>query len=558
MPLLMPVVLSALLFCIGVYGVLARRNAILVLMAVELMLNAVNINLVAFDVWLRDELLRGPGLHAVRHHHRRRRDRARPGDRAARLPQPRDHRSSTSCTSWHDAPPEEPVRVTPVDVALLAPCRSPPSSALLGGRQWPRLVVPVGDRRHDRGVGRDRRRWSLPRGRRSRASGESSWVERAQLGSVPTGVVDLGLDLRVDGFAALRGAGGHAWSRWPCRSTRRRTCKGDPRYSAYAALVSLFTAAMLLVVFADDLIVLLVGWEVMGVCSYFLIGHHWEQPRRPGRCGQGVPRHPARRRRLPVRHLRRSATDGRVVQHHRACSTHGLLRADGDDRDPAAALRRGRQVGAVPAAHLAAGRDGRPDADQRADPRGDDGGGRHLPGRPAATTCSCVAPTTLARDGGDRLHHDARRGARRAGPGRHQAGAGLLDGEPARLHARPALAVGSAAAARLPPADPRRVQGAAVPRGRLGHPRRRHQPDAGHGRAAPADAGHLRDDDGRAGGAGRGAAVRRLLLQGGGARGGRGDRAARGTGRRPGPAGWCSSSACSRSRSPRRTSPGCG
>ncbi len=59
MPLLMPVVLSSLLFCIGVYGVLGRRNAILVLMSVELMLNAVNINLVAFDVWLRDELLAG-------------------------------------------------------------------------------------------------------------------------------------------------------------------------------------------------------------------------------------------------------------------------------------------------------------------------------------------------------------------------------------------------------------------------------------------------------------------------------------------------------------------
>ena len=38
---------------------LARRNAILVLMSVELMLNAVNLNLVAFDVWLRDELLAG-------------------------------------------------------------------------------------------------------------------------------------------------------------------------------------------------------------------------------------------------------------------------------------------------------------------------------------------------------------------------------------------------------------------------------------------------------------------------------------------------------------------
>ncbi|MGQ0434298.1 MAG: NADH-quinone oxidoreductase subunit NuoK [Microthrixaceae bacterium] len=40
--------LGAVLFCIGVYGVLARRNAVLVLMSIELILNAVNINLVAF------------------------------------------------------------------------------------------------------------------------------------------------------------------------------------------------------------------------------------------------------------------------------------------------------------------------------------------------------------------------------------------------------------------------------------------------------------------------------------------------------------------------------
>jgi NADH-quinone oxidoreductase subunit K len=52
MHLAYPAVLSALLFCAGLYGVLARRNAILVLMSVELMLNAVNLNLVAFDVWL--------------------------------------------------------------------------------------------------------------------------------------------------------------------------------------------------------------------------------------------------------------------------------------------------------------------------------------------------------------------------------------------------------------------------------------------------------------------------------------------------------------------------
>jgi len=40
--------LSAALFCIGVYGVLVRKNGILVLMSIEIILNAVNINLVAF------------------------------------------------------------------------------------------------------------------------------------------------------------------------------------------------------------------------------------------------------------------------------------------------------------------------------------------------------------------------------------------------------------------------------------------------------------------------------------------------------------------------------
>jgi NADH-quinone oxidoreductase subunit K len=62
MHLAYPAVLASLLFCVGVYGVLARRNAILVLMSVELMLNAVNLNLVAFDVWLRDSLHAGQAL----------------------------------------------------------------------------------------------------------------------------------------------------------------------------------------------------------------------------------------------------------------------------------------------------------------------------------------------------------------------------------------------------------------------------------------------------------------------------------------------------------------
>ncbi|GAB3507900.1 NADH-quinone oxidoreductase subunit 5 family protein [Phytohabitans suffuscus] len=56
---------------------------------------------------------------------------------------------------------------------------------------------------------------------------------------------------------------------------------GDERYPPYAAQISLFTAAMLLVVVAGDLIMLLVGWEVMGICSYLLIGHNRHLPEAP-------------------------------------------------------------------------------------------------------------------------------------------------------------------------------------------------------------------------------------------------------------------------------------
>jgi len=56
----------------------------------------------------------------------------------------------------------------------------------------------------------------------------------------------------------------------------------DARYPAYAAEVSLFTAAMLVVTLSGDLLALLVGWEVMGLCSYLLIGHYRDLPEAPG------------------------------------------------------------------------------------------------------------------------------------------------------------------------------------------------------------------------------------------------------------------------------------
>ena len=52
-------VLGALLFSIGIYGVLVRRNAVLVLLSIELMLTAVNINLVAFGSYIQDSLVAG-------------------------------------------------------------------------------------------------------------------------------------------------------------------------------------------------------------------------------------------------------------------------------------------------------------------------------------------------------------------------------------------------------------------------------------------------------------------------------------------------------------------
>src|SRR5438552_6045891 len=53
--------------------------------------------------------------------------------------------------------------------------------------------------------------------------------------------------------------------------------KDDVRYTWYFACLSLFTGSMLNLVIANDLIQLLVGWELVGICSYILVGHWWEE-----------------------------------------------------------------------------------------------------------------------------------------------------------------------------------------------------------------------------------------------------------------------------------------
>jgi NADH-quinone oxidoreductase subunit L len=53
--------------------------------------------------------------------------------------------------------------------------------------------------------------------------------------------------------------------------------EGDRRFTHYFALLNLFTASMLLLVVADNTLELLVGWELVGLCSFVLIGHWWEE-----------------------------------------------------------------------------------------------------------------------------------------------------------------------------------------------------------------------------------------------------------------------------------------
>ncbi|GJF29860.1 NADH dehydrogenase [Kitasatospora sp. NE20-6] len=91
----------------------------------------------------------------------------------------------------------------------------------------------------------------------------------------PTGGPGIALSVHLDGYSSLISVlVGLVATCVQVYSTAY--LKDDPRYPSYAALVSLFTAAMFLVVYSGDLIILLVGWEIMGICSYFLIGHHWE------------------------------------------------------------------------------------------------------------------------------------------------------------------------------------------------------------------------------------------------------------------------------------------
>ncbi|HWM17573.1 MAG TPA: NADH-quinone oxidoreductase subunit L, partial [Microbacterium sp.] len=88
--------------------------------------------------------------------------------------------------------------------------------------------------------------------------------------------VNLGVGIQIDGLAVMMmfvvttiSLLVHVYS--------TEYMRNDRRYTYFFAALSLFTASMLLLVVADNTLQLLVGWELVGLCSFMLIGHWWEE-----------------------------------------------------------------------------------------------------------------------------------------------------------------------------------------------------------------------------------------------------------------------------------------
>ncbi|GAA3443706.1 NADH-quinone oxidoreductase subunit L [Planomonospora venezuelensis] len=107
------------------------------------------------------------------------------------------------------------------------------------------------------------------------AGGGTPGAVTGTLTVIDTGSVPISLGLLVDGLAATIGVLVTLVA-LAVQTYSVGYLHGDRRYPSYSAFISLFTSAMLLVVYAADLLVLYVGWEIMGLCSYLLIGHWWE------------------------------------------------------------------------------------------------------------------------------------------------------------------------------------------------------------------------------------------------------------------------------------------
>src|SRR5579884_293703 len=287
--------------------------------------------------------------------------------------------------------------------------------------------------------------------------------------------------------------------------------EGDPRYSRFFAYFSLFQFSMLFLVLADNFLFIYVAWELVGLCSYLLIGFWFERP-------------PAARAALKAFITTRVGDFAMMIGILLLFLRVGSLRFD----DVFRAVGAGALAGpALTAAALlvfggAVGKSAQvplhvwlPDAGERPHPRRDHGRGRGLPRGPGLPALLPHGRARSPHRGGLRGRcHRPRRGHHGGRGGRHQEGPRLFDDEPAGLHDAGAGHPGLQRRD-VPPHHPRVLQGPPLPRGRERHPRGGHQRPQAHGRARPGDARDLLDLPYGHPGAHRDPPLRGIFQQGG-------------------------------------------
>ena len=400
------VALSALLFVLGALGALTRRNLIVILMSIELMLNAVNLALVAFSrqwgdlaghVFVLMVIVVAAAEVAVGPRHR---DRAVPQPRVGE----RRRREPAQMVEAHAYPLLRWIVLLP----LLA--------AAVHGVSLALLRRPLGARGHDRALRAARR----PRpsciafvalleliaaaGRASACSTDMlfTWIGAGSFSADAAFLFDplsAVMTLVVTGVGSLI----HVYSVGYMDDDHRED-RGFQRFFCY---LNLFLFSMLVLVLGDNLVLMFLGWEGVGLCSYLLIGF-WYSDRWNAYCGSKafivnrigdfgfllgiflLVLVAGRRWTPPTVNFRELAAALPRIAEQTVTLPGWLgflpgapdLEAHHADRALLLPRRRG-QVGADPALRLAARRDGRPDAGLGADPRRHHGDGRRLHGLPA-------------------------------------------------------------------------------------------------------------------------------------------------------------------------------
>ncbi len=160
--------------------------------------------------------------------------------------------------------------------------------------------------------------------------------------------------------------------------------RGDRRYTHFFASITLFSAGMLTMVLAENMVQLILGWEIMGLCSFLLIGHWWEEEANARAAVKAF---------LTVRVGDIGMLVGTAIMFG-ASGTFTIAGLHEWANDPSTGHtvllwcrggpvhRRHRQERPVPSAHVAARRHGRPHTGQLVVALVDDGGRRRVPGGP--------------------------------------------------------------------------------------------------------------------------------------------------------------------------------